>query len=85
MSSLLQQVDVVWEQLEEERRRTEGRCLNWLELIWSTRAYLCLCSELRKAVAEETTVKEALQVAYSSVQKDYEDLEGTAVAACQGL
>ena len=29
--------------------------------------------------------KEALQVAYSSVQKDYEDLEGAAVAACQGL
>jgi hypothetical protein len=36
-------------------------------------------------VVEETVVKEALQVAYSSVQKDYEDLEGAAVAACQGL
>ena len=34
---------------------------------------------------EETAAKEALQVAYSSVQKDYEDLEGAAVAACQGL
>ena len=36
-------------------------------------------------MADETTVKEALQVAYSSVQKDYEDLEGAAVAMCQGL
>jgi len=37
---------------------------------------------LRKAVAKETAVKEALQVAYSSVQKDYEDLVEAAVAAC---
>ena len=36
-------------------------------------------------MAEETVVKEALQVAYSSVQKDYENLEEEAVAACQGL
>jgi hypothetical protein len=36
-------------------------------------------------VVEETAEKEALQVAYSSVQKDYEDLEGAAVAMCQGL
>jgi hypothetical protein len=35
-------------------------------------------------VAEETTAKEALQVAYTSVQRDYEDLEESAVAACQG-
>lgn len=85
MSSLLQQVDVVREQLEEERRRTEGRCLNWLELIWSIRAYLCLCSELRKAVAEETVARVALQVMYSSAQKDYEDLEEAVMAVCQGL
>ena len=36
-------------------------------------------------MVEDTVAKEALQVAYSSVQKDYEDLEGAAVAACQGL
>ena len=36
-------------------------------------------------MVEETAVKEALQVAYSSMQKDYEDLEGATVAACQGL
>ena len=36
-------------------------------------------------MVEETAVKEALQVAYSSVQKDYEDLEGAAVATCQGV
>ena len=35
-------------------------------------------------MAEETTAKEALQVAYMSVQRDYEDLEEAAVAACQG-
>ena len=34
---------------------------------------------------KETTAKEALQVAYSSMQKDYEDLERATVAACQGL
>ena len=40
---------------------------------------------LRKAAAEETAAREALQVAYSSAQKFYEDLEQAAVAACQGL
>ena len=30
-------------------------------------------------------MKEALQVAYSSVQKDVVDLEGAAMAACQEL
>ena len=34
-------------------------------------------------MADETAVKEALQVVYTSVQKDYKDLEVTAVAACQ--
>ena len=36
-------------------------------------------------MVDETTAKEALQVVYSSVQKDYEDLEGAVVAVCQGL
>ena len=36
-------------------------------------------------MAEETTAKKALQVAYSLAQKDFEDLEGAAVAVCQGL
>ena len=35
-------------------------------------------------MAEETTAKEAFQVAYTSVQRDYEDLEESTVAACQG-
>jgi hypothetical protein len=34
-------------------------------------------------VVEETAAKEALQVVYTSVQKDYEDLEGATVAACR--
>jgi hypothetical protein len=34
-------------------------------------------------VVEDTAAREALQVAYMSVQKDYEDLEGAFVAACQ--
>ena len=36
-------------------------------------------------MAEETAAKEAPQVAYSSAQRDYEDLEGAAMATCQGL
>ena len=36
-------------------------------------------------MADETAAREALQVAYSSAQKDYEDLEEAAAAACQGL
>ena len=36
-------------------------------------------------MADETAVKEVLQVAYSSAQKDLMDLEGAAVAACQEL
>ena len=43
------------------------------------------CSVLRKMVADETAAKEALQVAYSSAQKDLADLEGTAVAVYQEL
>jgi hypothetical protein len=34
MSSLLQHVDVARAQLEEGNRRTEGKCLNSLKLIW---------------------------------------------------
>ena len=34
-------------------------------------------------MADETAQKEALQVAYTSVQRDYEDLEGAVVAACR--
>ena len=36
-------------------------------------------------MADETTAKEALQVAYSSAQKDLVDLEGATMAACQEL
>ena len=43
------------------------------------------CSALKKAVADETSAKEALQVAYSSAQKDLVDLEGATMAACQEL
>ena len=35
-------------------------------------------------MADETTAKEALQVVYTSVPRDYEDLEEATVAACQG-
>ena len=43
------------------------------------------CSALKKAVADETAVKEALQVTLTSAQDEHEDLERTAVAACQEL
>ena len=36
-------------------------------------------------MADETATKEALQVAFTSVQKDLENLERAAVAACQEL
>ena len=48
------------------------------------RLIFCLCLELRKKVSEETAAKEALQAAYASVQRDYNNLEEAAVAACQG-
>ena len=35
-------------------------------------------------MSEETAAKEALQAAYMSTQRDYEDLEEAVVAACQG-
>jgi len=47
--------------------------------------YLHFCPELRKVVVEETAAKEALQVAYASTQKDYEDLERAVMAACQAV
>ena len=48
-----------------------------------SRLIFCFCSELRKEVADETTQKGALQVAYTSTQRDYEDLDGAVVAACR--
>ena len=48
------------------------------------RLIFCLCSELQKGVVDETAAKEALQAAYASMQRDYDDLEEAAVAACQG-
>ena len=35
-------------------------------------------------MSDKTAAKEALQVAYASVQRDYDDLEEAALAACQG-
>ena len=45
----------------------------------------CLCPELRKKVSEETAAKEALQAVYASMQRDYDDLEEAAIAACQAV
>ncbi|XP_039841233.1 uncharacterized protein LOC120701156 [Panicum virgatum] len=39
--------------------------------------------ELRNEVADETAQMEALQVAYTSAQRDYVDLEGAVLAACR--
>ena len=36
-------------------------------------------------MADETAAKEALQVVYTSVQKDYEDLEVTTAVACRAV
>ena len=55
-------------------------CFSLLKFV---ETYLRSCLVLRKKVVEETTQKEALQVAYTSVQKDYEDLERDTVATCQ--
>ena len=35
-------------------------------------------------MSEDTAAKEALQATYTSAQRDYEDLEEAAVAACWG-
>ena len=39
---------------------------------------------MQKEVSDETAAKEALQAAYASMQRDYDDLEEAALAACQG-
>ena len=41
------------------------------------------CSELKKAVADETAAKEAANTAFTAVQDEYTELEWTAVAVCQ--
>ena len=43
------------------------------------------CSELKKAVADETAAKEAVEVMLTTAQAEYVDLEQTAVAVCQEL
>ena len=48
------------------------------------RLIFCLCPELRKKVSEETAAKEALQAVYASLQREHDDLEEAAIAACQG-
>ena len=55
-------------------RRGYVRRLNSIYLALS-RLIFCFCSELQKEVADETAAKEALQAAYASVQRDYNDLE----------
>ena len=48
------------------------------------RPIFCLRPELRKKVSEETAAKEALQAMYTSLQRDHDDLEEAAIAACPG-
>ena len=43
------------------------------------------CSELRKAVADETAAKEAVQIVLTVTQAEHTDLEQTAVVVCQEL
>ena len=43
------------------------------------------CSELKKAVANETAVKEATNIAFTAVQDESAQLEQTTVAVCQEL
>ena len=40
------------------------------------------CSELRKAVADETAAKEAVQIVLTVTQAEHTDLEQTAMAVC---
>ena len=49
------------------------------------RLIFCFCSELRKKVTEEAAAKEAPQDVYASLQRDHDDLEEAAIAACQGV
>jgi len=81
-------VDAVQALLEKEKVRTEGKYLrhNSLKLNrvrWNL--YLFSCSALKKAVVDETVAKDALQVAFTSTQEEYEALERAAVATCQEL
>jgi hypothetical protein len=39
-------------------------------------------SELKKAVVDETAVKEAVYIALTAAQAEYADLEQTAMAVC---
>ena len=48
------------------------------------RLIFCFCLVLGKKVSEETAAKEALQAMYASLQRDHDDLEEAAIAACQG-
>jgi len=43
------------------------------------------CSELKKAVADETTAKEAVHIVLTATQAKHVDLEQTVVAVCQEL
>ena len=36
-------------------------------------------------MTKETAAKEDLQAVYASLQRDYDDLEEAAIAACQGV
>jgi hypothetical protein len=43
------------------------------------------CSELKKAVADETAAKEAANTAFTAAHDEYTELERTAMAMCQEL
>ena len=70
------------------RRKSAPRVsvCNLLKLILVRRNIsLFSCSVLWKVVADETAGEGGPPSAYSSAQRDYEDLEGAAVVACQEL
>jgi hypothetical protein len=84
---LREQTDAARVQRVQEKERTEGKCSRLLLSGFSIYQNLSSfpCSELKKVVADETAVKEAIQVAFTSVQEDLKDLEGAIVAVCQEL
>ena len=84
LSTLQKQANAAQAQLEEAQGCIKGKYQRFrLSRFFVYRNLSSFfCSELRKAVADETVMKEDVQVVLTETQAKYGDLEQTIVAVC---
>ena len=79
--------EAAWVQQEEAQGAITGKYLGFcccLILFYHNLSWFP-CSELKKAVANETAAKEAVNTVLTAAHDEYAELERTAMSVCQEL